>query len=418
MNFVKRLLVGILDRFGYVLVPATDWRELHQRVATAAERRPALEDKKRPAPEAKPDTPQHPVSPEPSAAQHKGSVVASDSDCPQVPDDVALLELMLEDQAKQHELYGTTNYYRAYDSESIPYLRNIGLKDFRTKAPSTIASFGAVDSKMPPPDDIAVRRLMYYHAARFGGGSSARPLSEVEISRSGNPEDFFEIDGRCLTPRSLIYYMRYGYVGRYLDWTKVGVMAELGPGVGTQTEVIGQLHPDISVLLFDIPPQLYVCEAYLRAVFGDRVVSYRETRDIKRGFQPRPGKIYVFGNWQLDILGGVDCDLFWSAAALCATEPKVAENYLRIINDSRVPVAYLMENFDGLHNAAEPGKTGVMEKTTMESYIRGLSAFQLIDKSPQPFADGVARYNYDNSIWRRKAATAAVTATGRGDDRF
>ena len=76
-----------------------------------------------------------------------------------------------------------------------------------------------------------------------------------------------------------------------------------------------------------------------------------------------------------------------------------------------------MENFDGLHNAAEPGKTGVIEKTTMESYTRGLSAFELIDKSPQPFADGVAKYNYDNSIWRRKAATATVTATGRGDDR-
>ena len=146
---------------------------------------------------------------------------------------------------------------------------------------------------------------MYYHAERFGVGSSARPLSEVEISRFGNPEDFFEVDGRCLTPRSLIYYMRYGYVGRYLDWTKVGVMAELGPGVGTQTEVIGKLHPDISILLFDIPPQLYVCEAYLKAVFGDRVVSYRETRNIKQGFQPRPGKIYVFGNWQLE---------FWEAS--------------------------------------------------------------------------------------------------------
>ena len=148
MNLVKRLIFGILDRFGYVLVRTTDWRELHQRVGAADERRPALEDENRPATEAKPNTPQHPVSPEPSADQHEGSVVASDSD--QVPDDVALLDLMLEDQATQNELYGTTNYYRAYDSESIPYLRNVGLTDFRTKAPSTIASFGAVDLKMPP----------------------------------------------------------------------------------------------------------------------------------------------------------------------------------------------------------------------------------------------------------------------------
>ena len=320
----------------------------------------------------------------------------------QVPDDVALLDLMLEDQAKQPDRYGATNYYRVYHNESIPYLRSVGLKDYRTRAPNTISSFGAVDSKVQV-DELTIRRLMYYHAERYGFGSSARPLSEVQISRCGNPEDYFEINGRGLTPRSLMYYIRYGYVGRHVDWNAVKVVAELGPGAGTQTEVIAQLHRGITLLLFDIPPQLYVCEAYLRTVFGDRVVSYRQTRQIARGFRPEPGRIYIFGNWQMEILQAVQFDLFWSAACLCATEPDIAENYLAIVNNSPAPAAYLMENFEGLFNATAPGQYGVIRKTTMENYRKGLSKFDLVEKSPHHFEDSSLRENYEHSFWRRKS---------------
>jgi putative sugar O-methyltransferase len=321
-----------------------------------------------------------------------------------VADDIALLDMMLSDQRLQSQLYDTTNYYRVYDAESIPYLRNVGLTDYRSKAPTSIASFGAVDKKMAPLNDTTVRRLMYYHAERFGFGSSALPLSEVEISLRGNPEDTFEMNGRQLTPRCFTYYMRYGYVGRYLDWGTVNIIAELGPGGGTQTEIIAKLHPGITILLFDIPPQLYVCEAYLKAVFGERVVSYRQNRDIRQGFQPETGKIYIFGNWQLEVLKGLPLDLFWSAACLSATEPEVADNYLGIVNSSPVRMVYLMENFDGMFNAAAAGKIGVLEKTTMKSYLDGLAEFELIDKSPQAFGDSTFRDNYDNSFWRRKNA--------------
>jgi len=319
----------------------------------------------------------------------------------QVADDVPLLDMMLGDHERQNALYSTTNYYRVYHDESIPYLRKVGLQDYRTKAPNTISSFGAVDSKMEL-DPLAIRRLMYFHAERYGLNSTARPLSEVRISRLGNPEDYFQMDDRVLTPRGLLYYMRYGYAGRFLDWSTTKVVAELGPGAGTQTEIIAQLHPDISVLLFDIPPQLYVCERYLRAVFGDRVVSYRENREVRQGFRPEPGKIYIFGNWQWEILRQTQFDLFWSAACLCATEPEVAENYLNIVNSSPASMAYLMENFQGLFNAPKPGKYGVIKKTTMASYVKGLSRFELVDKSPHYFQDSIVRENYENSFWRAK----------------
>lgn len=332
------------------------------------------------------------------------SALQSDLKNLQVADDVALLDLMLEDQHSQHELYGTTNYYDVYHATSVPYLREVGLKDYRTKAPSSISSFGAVDSKMGPLDEATARRLMYFHAERFGVGSTARALSDVEISRCGNPEDYFLINGRGLTPRGLMYYMRYGYVGRFVNWDSVNVVAELGPGAGTQTEVIAQLHPKISFLLFDIPPQLYVCERYLSTVFGDRAVSYRRTRELAEDFAPEPGRIYFFGNWQIERLLTVKYDLFWSAACLCATEPQVAENYLRIVDGSFAQLAYLMENFDGLFQASARGQSGVMQPTTMENYHKALMQFEMLDRSPHPFADSNFRDGYDNSFWRRRTS--------------
>ena len=38
----------------------------------------------------------------------------------QVPDDVELLDLMLDDQRTTPKIYGTTNYYLAYDKDFDP----------------------------------------------------------------------------------------------------------------------------------------------------------------------------------------------------------------------------------------------------------------------------------------------------------
>src|SRR5262249_43591511 len=149
-------------------------------------------------------------------------------------------------------------------------------------------------------DDAVYQKLCYRFCASMAIGSSARPLSEVSVSTIGNPEDTIVVDGRTLTRLALRYYGRYAYVGRHLDWNQVQVVAELGSGAGGQTEVLAKLHPELTLLLFDIPPQLYICEQYLKAVFGDRVISYRQARTLLPDSKPTKGKIHVLGNWMLD----------------------------------------------------------------------------------------------------------------------
>lgn len=322
----------------------------------------------------------------------------------QVKDDIELLDLMLADQQKQPAIYGTTNYYSVYDTTTIPYIRQEGLTDYRTKSPLTFSTFAARDEKMAPLTDVAQRRLIYFYAKQYPGpASSARPITELGISQKGNPEDYFEVEGNWYTPRSLVYYMRYGYVGRFVDWSGVRAMAELGPGSGYQAEVIAKLNPNVALLLFDIPPQLYICESYLKAVFGGRVVSFRETRKLKSGFRPEPGRIYIFGNWQMEFLRNTEIDLFWDAATLYCTEPEVTENYLGIVNAGTAKTAYLLENFDGFPEAPKPGERGVMRRTTMENYVRALSNFTRADYSEHIYEDSQFKHLLYNTVWRRKA---------------
>src|SRR5262249_9020527 len=162
-----------------------------------------------------------------------------------------------------------------------------------------------------------------------------------------NPEDTIVVDGRTLTRLALRYYGRYAYVGRHLDWNQVQVVAELGSGAGGQTEVLAKLHPELTLLLFDIPPQLYICEQYLKAVFGDRVISYRQARTLLPDSKPTKGKIHVLGNWMLDRVVQSHVDLFWSACTLCSTEPETVATYLSIVDQAQVPGVYLAERFDG-----------------------------------------------------------------------
>ena len=165
--------------------------------------------------------------------------------------------------------------------------------------------------------------------------------------------------------------------------------------------MIKKLHPDICFMVFDIPPQLYVCEQYLSAVFPDSVVSYRETRE--NGFVPEPerGGIFIMGNWKFPVLESMDVDLFWNALSFQEMEPNVVANYLSYVNRLAEAV-YLYEYMGGQKLAKQRGDTGVIEKTTSEHYKNGLANFELVhiasSQGPIPALGSAAR----DSFWRRK----------------
>jgi putative sugar O-methyltransferase len=237
----------------------------------------------------------------------------------QVINDPELLKLMMEDAGNAPDLYKTTNYWAVYEKRFLPELQKLGLHDFRKRKNSVLSSFGATDlSHSLGYIDLFKSRMLYNHitvkiplwlrflslqnillnkifpisgtyeieefeqlfyefAHIYGEKVGAKSIDEFEASLVGNPEHILKIDKKVYTMSLLSFYLNYVYCCKYINFDDVKIIVELGSGSGKQIEVIKKLHPDICFLLFDIPPQLYVCEQYLSSVFPDDVVSYKDT---------------------------------------------------------------------------------------------------------------------------------------------
>ena len=359
----------------------------------------------------------------------------------QAKDEPELLKLMMRDSASAPNPYRTTNYWAVKEKVLVPEIEKNGLKDFRQRYKSYLISFGAADAPMslgkiqlydspfwnskffrkipfwsrvlaagniflnkispkflPIHSEIRVaeiQKLFYDFTCLYGILQGAKPLSAISDSLVGNPADAFPIEGKSYTLGLLSHYMRYAYLCKYIDFGSIKLLVELGAGSGRQTEVLKKLHPEICYFVFDIPPQLYVCEQYLKAIFPDDVVSYAQTRTME-SLVPEKGKIYILGNWKFPVIKNMDVDLFWNSASFQEMEPDVVANYLQYVNASSRNV-YLREQMDGQVRAIREGLKGVLEPTVLKHYQIGLSKFDMIAMSPTLYPTGAS-----DSFWRRK----------------
>jgi putative sugar O-methyltransferase len=247
-------------------------------------------------------------------------------------------------------------------------------------------------------DDI--KRLAYESACWVGEKSGAKPLSTLSASLVGNPEDILAINDNFYTWNFFSYYLQYAYCSNFIDFDSIEVLVELGPGGGKQAEVIKKLHPHICILLFDIPPQLYVCEQYLKAVFPDCVVPYKQTREMISIPEIHRGKIFIFGNWKFPIVEGISIDLFWNSSSLQEMEPDVVANYLEYVN-AHAQAAYLREVMAGQEVAKRKGMRGVLRQTRLEHYESALRNFAMVDLSPFSANSFRIPQRDSNSFWKR-----------------
>ena len=367
----------------------------------------------------------------------------------QLMDDPELLETMLADYESCDPLYRPGNYWAVREEVLVKELQSVGLNDIRRRRSPYLRGFGVAD---PSPGGVGVsarRRLELSSKLRrllrvpgttwaldgfdrlinrlpmvlpYGQdvnriqetgaelcrlkaiGTNARELSDFDISLAGNPEGVFEWGNRYHTIHSLYYYLRYVYVSGFENLAAVNTIAELGSGSGKQAEVVKKLHPHVTYLLFDIVPQLYVAEQYLKAVFPGQVVSYRLTRDaVGLTDLIQPGFLHILPSWKFPLLSNLEVDLFWNAASFQEMEPHIVANYLSTVNQSAQRV-FLQELFTGKGRARGPGSPGVLRPTVLSDYREGLADFEMKDMSPCWTPMGLLREEglYHDSWWERK----------------
>ena len=101
---------------------------------------------------------------------------------------------------------------------------------------------------------VMVRFAWHLLSKRVQNGAQSRSR-DLHLSMIGNPEDRFNVEDRSWSYTMLNFYMRYAWACQFIDFDSIDSVVELGSGSGKQAEVWANLHPHLTLFLFDIPPQ-------------------------------------------------------------------------------------------------------------------------------------------------------------------
>ena len=329
----------------------------------------------------------------------------------EMKDDPALLDQMLADMAVADALYKPTNYWQVYEDRLMPTIRTHGIRQFRSAGPMGMQRFGP--SSLPTlflpqprrlitvilanllarvwPDQrkLGLRQRMFtdnFHAIQdllflwLTDIDSKKELKTIGDSGFGEPTDLFEPtpinlpslpsppsarSAHHYTISFLRYFADYLWVRERLPFEQLRIVLELGAGYGGQAEVIKQLYPNLTYIVCDISPQLYVAEQYLKSVFPGAVIGYHQTRQRDSLTIGHDGKIHIIEPFQLEGLELTDgLDLFWNVASFQEMEPATVSNYLALMRGFAPKWMYLEQNPAGKRVAEGPGKPGVLEPVT------------------------------------------------------
>ena len=316
----------------------------------------------------------------------------------QVDDYIALLDLMIQDaENAPTSQFDATPHSRwlKYSDNYLEILRKKGLNDFRQ--PRALPnSFGAIDKN---PNGISANEMLHIVRTSFISDGMKR-IDELLPSRVGNPECFEVDNGGFFTLSWLNFYCRYAYVSKFMTLSNQ-IIVEIGSGSGKQAEMLKKAHPDLTILLFDLPTQLYVCNQYLSKVFEgtNYIADYHVGRNVNNFSEIKHGKINILPHWKSSILYNAEFDLLWNAASFQEMAKPTALAYFKVVNKAKN--LYLMHNIKYAGMKEFPGERGVIS----DKYLKD---FKEIDRNIAHLAYTPKNWIYFDSFWRHVSSDKAV----------
>jgi putative sugar O-methyltransferase len=223
-----------------------------------------------------------------------------------------------------------------------------------------------------------IRETAFNHCLAQGKIAKIKSIADIETSLFGNPSDLFEINGKKYTMQFLNFYLRLCHAQTTLNLKGNETIVELGSGSGFQVEVLKKVFPELTILCFDLPYQLYLCEHYLSKSIGDNaIVNSSELINAQDLSNVQKGKVHFYGNWQFPLLENFKFDVFWNAASFGEMEPDIVKNYLSYVLKNCSSV-YLLQARNGKESTRN---SGVATPIIFEDYDEMLDNFQLAMES-------------------------------------
>ncbi len=242
-----------------------------------------------------------------------------------------------------------------------------------------------------------IEEMAWRHCEVYGQLTGALPLATIEASVAGGPQSVFNAGGKRYTMPFLSYYLRYCFAQQYIPFDRNPVLIELGSGSGYQVELLKKLYPDMTILCFDMPGQIFLCENYLSAALGsDQVVTTESTLGWENLSAVQPGKVYCLGNWQMPLLSHFSFDVFWNAASFGEMEPGVVRNYLSFVTGTAEWI-YLQQMRGGQKTT---GSAHVQEPITLDMYKSMLQGYVLCAEQDNYAANYRDAGDYFEAVWR------------------
>ena len=329
------------------------------------------------------------------------------------------------------EIFQAGRYWKAYEEQITNEVKQADLSELRSGKYPIFSTFGFndlvyyyhpgmpfyikfirqfvrklfIDNRASLPYSLRlsdIREMAYKHSSLQGQLTGAQPISGIEASEYGNPQDLFLVKGQKYTMKFLSFYVRYCFAQNHLKIRGDETIIELGSGSGTQVEILKKMYPNLTILCFDLPAQLYLCEKYLSNVFGsEAIVSSEKNLERSDLSELEKGKIHFFGNWQFPLLKEFQFDIFWNAASFGEMEPHIVTNYLRYIKGN-CDWVYLMQARNGKESTKE---SGVVNPILFADYNQMLdSNYALVDEDDAYDAHRRVSQTggYFQALWQQK----------------
>lgn len=300
-------------------------------------------------------------------------------------------------------IYQATSYWDRYEKPILEALENLEPDELRSGKYPILSTFGFSDLVYAYPPTMPkwkktlqrafhgligdrailpyglklsdLREMAVRHCRLVGELANAVPIHAIEMSSFGGPTDLFESRGKRYSMQFLSYYPRYCFAHEHLQFRGDEVIVELGSGSGHQVEMLKKLYPGMTILCFDLPASLFLCELYLsQALGGEVVVGTERTSSWTDLSRLERGKVHFFGNWQFPVLRDFAFDVFWNAASFGEMEPHVVEHYLEIVLGNAAAI-YLLQ---ARHGKETVGTAHVERQTTFADYDRFVAGYELM----------------------------------------
>jgi putative sugar O-methyltransferase len=283
-----------------------------------------------------------------------------------IKDDEALLELMLKDARKEKDIYQPGPYWRQKTKNAVNELRRCGLSDFRGSNSGVAISFGDnvyVDTRNSYNSGLrSLFRKIYKYIPPFNRIFD----SQVTLTKSHFTDSllfkniylqnnqrvkalmkkyelkFDTTKGGCVTSldvngrRISHYYLELlNTLDRVQENVKISgdsVYFEIGGGFGVNVHLLIELFGLKKIIYLDIPPNLYVGTQYLKTLYGNNVIDYRENRGKVVQFSKNDNlEIFCITPPQIESINA-KIDLFHNAHSFVEMPEAVVTNYLNHIS--------------------------------------------------------------------------------------